>query len=61
MAEETIVTAIRQLAAAFEGEGVVCELAFDIGSIAEHLSRLAECVRHDAQGRAYLNICPMVE
>lgn len=52
---EAIVTAIRQLAAAFEGDGTVRELAFDIGRIADSLEVLADCVREDA-GLPYFHI-----
>ena len=61
MEENQIVTAIRALAAAFEGEGCMNEISFDLGSIAEHLSRLADCVRHDAHGKAYFNISPAID
>jgi hypothetical protein len=57
MEENAIVTAIRQLAAAFEGDGTVRELAFDIGRIADSLEVLADCVRErGSAGIPYFHI-----
>jgi hypothetical protein len=61
MEESAIVTAIRQLAAAFEGDGAVAELAFDIRRIADALEHLSECVFENEHGNSYFNISPEVD
>lgn len=61
MEENTIVTAIRQLAASFEGDGAVAEMCFDIRRIADALERLGECVCVNENGDSYLNISPEID
>lgn len=53
-----VTTALRALAAAFEGDGTMCEIGFDLGRIADSLEKLCDCVREDVGGRAYFNISP---